>query len=155
MRWKKGPRSDNIEDRRGAGGGGGSPGGFRVPIGGKRGGMGIGTILVVLVLVWLFGGNLGSLFGPGGQVTQAPAPQTQKQPTQRQSTGKPVTNDEMKEFISSVLASTEEVWNKTFTQMGRKYREPKLVLFSNYVRSACGMAQSAMGPFYCPRDQKV
>jgi predicted metalloprotease len=149
MRWKKGPRSDNIEDKRGTGGGG-SPGGFRIPMGGKRGGMGIGTIVILLVLMWLFGGNLGSLFGPG-QTQQVP---TQNQPTQNSGAPK-VSNDEMKEFISAVLGTTEEVWNDIFKKMGRQYREPTLVLFSGYVRSACGMAQSAMGPFYCPRDQKV
>ncbi|MGI9484065.1 MAG: KPN_02809 family neutral zinc metallopeptidase [Hyphomicrobiales bacterium] len=151
MRWRKGPRSDNIEDRRGAGGGTGFPGGFRVPMGGKRGGMGIGTILIILVVMWLFGGNLGSLFGPSGPAVETPQ-QTQQAP---QSGGSNVAEDEMKQFVSAVLGSTEEVWHKIFQGIGRNYREPKLVLFTNYVRSACGMAQSAMGPFYCPRDGKV
>ena len=151
MRWRKGPRSDNIEDRRGAGGGTGFPGGFRVPNGGKRGGMGIGTILIILVIMWLFGGNLGSLFGPGGPAIETPQ-QTQQAP---QSGGSNVAEDEMKQFVSAVLGSTEEVWHQIFKGMGRQYREPKLVLFTGYVRSACGMAQSAMGPFYCPRDGKV
>jgi predicted metalloprotease len=153
MRWKKGPRSDNIEDKRGTGGGG-SPGGFRIPMGGKRGGMGIGTIVILLVLMWLFGGNLGSLFGPGQSPQQTQQVPTQNQPTQNSGAPK-VSNDEMKEFISAVLGTTEEIWNDIFKKMGRQYREPTLVLFSGYVRSACGMAQSAMGPFYCPRDQKV
>ncbi len=157
MRWRKGPRSDNIEDRRGQGGrGGGIPGGFRIPVGGKKGGMGIGTILIILVIVWLFGGNLGSLLGPGGQVTQTPVPQPQQQTTGQQTGGHTApSGDEMKQFVSAVLATTEEVWAKIFAGMNRRYQEPKLVLFSNYVQSACGMAQAAMGPFYCPRDGKV
>ncbi len=154
MRWRQGPRSDNIEDRRGQGGGGfGFPSGrgrrIRIPTGGKRGGMGIGGIIVVLVLMWLFGGNIGQILGPGGGgLTQAPS-----QPQQPQIA--PGKSDELKQFVSVVLGSTEDVWNAKFKALGRTYKEPKLVLFSGFVNSACGNAQAAMGPFYCPADQKV
>ncbi len=154
MRWRQGSRSDNIEDRRGQGGGGfGFPAGrgrrIRIPTGGKRGGMGIGGIIVVLVLMWLFGGNIGQILGPGGGgLTQAPS-QTQ------QPNIAPGKSDELKEFVSVVLGSTEDVWNAKFKELGRTYKEPKLVLFTGFVNSACGSAQAAMGPFYCPADQKV
>ncbi len=154
MRWRQGPRSDNIEDRRGQGGGGfGFPAGrgrrIRIPTGGRRGGMGIGGIIVVLVLMWFFGGDIGQILGPGGGgLTQAP-PQTQRPSIA------PGKEDEMKQFVSTILRSTEEVWNTKFSQLNRAYKEPKLVLFTGYVNSACGNAQAAMGPFYCPGDQKV
>lgn len=156
MRWKQGPRSDNIEDRRGQGGGGfGFPSGrgrrIRIPTGGKRGGLGIGGIVVVLVLTWFFGGDLGQILGPGGGgLTQAPT-QTQTQ----QPNVTPGKADEMKQFVSAILGSTEETWNAKFKELGRTYKEPKLVLFTGHVNSACGNAQAAMGPFYCPGDQKV
>lgn len=155
MRWRKGPRSDNIEDRRGQGGGGfGFPAGrgrrIRIPTGGRRGGMGIGGIIVVLVLMWFFGGDIGQILGPGGGgLTQAPTQQTQRPNIA------PGKADEMKQFVSTILRSTEEVWNAKFSQINRRYKEPKLVLFTDYVTSACGNAQAAMGPFYCPADQKV
>ncbi len=154
MRWRQGPRSDNIEDRRGQGGGGfGFPSGrgrrIRIPTGGKRGGMGIGGIIVVLVLMWLFGGNIGQILGPGGGgLTQAPSQTQQPQIA-------PGKSDELKQFVSVVLGSTEDVWNAKFKALGRTYKEPKLVLFTGFVNSACGNAQAAMGPFYCPADQKV
>ncbi len=154
MRWRQGPRSDNIEDRRGQGGGGfGFPSGrgrrIRIPTGGKRGGMGIGGIIVVLVLMWLFGGNIGQILGPGGGgLTQAPSQTQQPQIA-------PGKSDELKQFVSVVLGSTEDVWNAKFKALGRTYKEPKLVLFTGFVNSACGSAQAAMGPFYCPADQKV
>ncbi|MEM8685994.1 MAG: neutral zinc metallopeptidase [Pseudomonadota bacterium] len=156
MRWRQGPRSDNVEDRRGQGGGGfGFPAGrgrrIRIPTGGRRGGMGIGGIIVVLVLMWLFGGDIGQLLGPGGGgLTQAPT-QTQTQ-TQTIPQGQA---DEMKAFVSTILKSTEDVWHTIFRSMNRTYKEPKLVLFTDFVRSACGNAQSATGPFYCPADQKI
>ncbi len=154
MRWRQGSRSDNIEDRRGQGGGGfGFPAGrgrrIRIPTGGKRGGMGIGGIIVVLVLMWLFGGNIGQILGPGGGgLTQAPSQTQQPQIA-------PGKSDELKQFVSVVLGSTEDVWNAKFKELGRTYKEPKLVLFTGFVNSACGNAQAAMGPFYCPADQKV
>lgn len=143
--------SENIEDHRGRGGGGfrlpGGGGRRRIRMGGKRGGMGIGTIILVLIAMFVFGINpLEFLNGGGG--LQAPQTRNVAPPSSAQ-------QDAMKTFVSKVLHTTETTWNKEFTKLGKQYREPRLVLFSGHVRSACGMAQSAMGPFYCPGDQKV
>jgi predicted metalloprotease len=129
------------------GGLGGLPGGFRFPVGGgQRAGLGGGLgILVIIGLFLLFGGDLGSIMGGGtggGQLLPAPT---------RQAPG----NDEMKQFVSVVLADTEDVWNRQFSASNQRYQEPNLVLFDGGVDSACGFAQSAVGPFYCPLDRKV
>lgn len=128
MRWQMGRRSDNVEDRRGGG---------MVPVVG--GGLGA----IVLALIAMFLGIDPSI------ILQSGTPQ-QTSPN----SGSPE-EEKTKDFISVVLADTEDVWTKQFRQMGRQYVEPKLVLFSGSVDSACGYAQAAMGPFYCPRDQKV
>ena len=160
MRLDDEKNSENIEDLRGQGGGGGFrfPGGGgrrRVRMGGKRGGMGIGTIIIMLIGMFVFGVNPlellnGGLGGgsDGGGSLQAPQTQSAPPPTSAQ-------QDAMKTFVSKVLHTTETTWKKKFAETGKQYREPRLVLFSGHVRSACGMAQSAMGPFYCPGDQKV
>jgi predicted metalloprotease len=149
MRLDDEQASKNIEDRRGAGSRGG---GFGMPGGG---GMlssaipillirqfGIWGILIVVVLFLVFGG----LFS-------GPSPQTQFDQTGGQQAG---VQDEQKEWISKVLGTTERTWDRIFRdQMDRQYVQPKLVLFSGYVQSACGQASAAMGPFYCPLDQKV
>jgi predicted metalloprotease len=150
MRWRSGRRSSNIEDRRAEQGRSGrSGGGFRVA-GGKKGGIGI---IVIAVVVMLLGGDpstiLNMLTGGGGI-----SPQTQSQTAERNNQTSAPT-DEMADFISVVLADTEDTWNPLFKQMGEQYQKPRLVLFRGSVKSACGMAQSAMGPFYCPGDQKV
>jgi predicted metalloprotease len=147
MRLGRERPSENIEDRRGMGGGFGFPGGgVRVPIGG-RGGLGIGGI-IVLLLIWLvFGINpLDLLNGGNVQVPRQPTEQT------RESGGAP---DAMRDFVSRVLGSTERVWTEKFHAAGQQYDPPTLVMFEQYVQSTCGMAQAAMGPFYCPPDQKV
>lgn len=184
MRWKKGRRSSNIEDRRGQGGmgrgGSGLPGGMRIPIGGGKGG-GCTTILIMLAAFYFLsnsglfsGGGLtnsagtssNSGYSDGSQIqlpdvfsspNQAQTRQNQQNPyaRQQQTSGQNAPRDVIKDFVSVVLADTEETWHKIFQQMGSRYREPKLVLFSGVVRSACGMAQSASGPFYCPADQKL
>jgi predicted metalloprotease len=141
MRWEGNRQSGNVEDARGSGGGG--FGGF----GGRS--IGIGTIVVALVGGALLGVNpltlLGILTGGGGPVVQ-----------QQQGPAKaPPADDKMAQFVSTVLADTEDVWKQLFTQGGATYREPKLVLFRGAVGTACGTGQSAMGPFYCPADQKV
>jgi hypothetical protein len=117
----------------------------------STGGGGLSGIIILVVLFFalracgidpmqiLSGGDDGSVPGGGGQVTQGGAP----------------ANDEMTQFVSTVLAETEDTWNGIFQAEGLKYQEPKLVLFSGQVRSACGFASSASGPFYCPGDQKV
>ena len=129
MRWKEGRRSDNVEDRRGA-----MPG--RLALGGG------GTIIVLLIAV-LMGADPRQLLN---QLQVAvPDQQTQVDPAQ----------DEMKQFVSVVLAETEDVWREQFRTMGKQYQEPALVLFTQQVESACGSASAAVGPFYCPGDQKV
>ncbi|OQX73432.1 MAG: flagellar biosynthesis protein FlgM [Campylobacteraceae bacterium 4484_4] len=130
MRWENDRRSDNIEDRRG--------GRVKKVVGG-----GIGSILIVLAALYL-GVDPSALL----QQTSAPTTQQQKVPVNPE-------EEKEKEFVSVVLADTEDVWHQVFREMGRTYKEPKLVLFSGQVRSACGYAQAAMGPFYCPADQKV
>ena len=147
MRWREGRESENVEDERGAGGGG-----FGVPGGGMR--IGLGGLLLVLVGAWLFGADpmtLLQLLG-GGVTTQSPDG-GYAQPGATPQPGAP--QDEGAEFVSKVLASTEDTWGDIFQRSGAQYLPPKLVLFSEVVRSACGMAQGASGPFYCPRDQKV
>ncbi len=142
MRWEGNEQSDNVEDRRGDGGGGG---GF--PIGGR--GIGIGTIAVALIAGWVFGINpltvLGLLSG-GGQS----APMTQQGPAP-----KPPANDQQAAFASTVLRNTEVVWTDIFQKNGKTYTPPKMVLFRGATQTGCGTGQSAMGPFYCPADQKV
>jgi hypothetical protein len=148
MRWEDLPQSDNVEDRRGDGGlGGGGGGGF--PIGG--GGLGIGTIVVLGLLGWALGIDPGLLISgadilSGGQ-QQAPY-QNPRRPTEAPA-------DEMGKFVASVLGSTEVTWKNIFEKEGQTYRAPRLVMFSGATNSACGFAQSAMGPFYCPPSREV
>jgi uncharacterized protein len=142
MRLDQLPRSENVEDRRGQGGG------FRVP--GGRGGLGIGTVVVLGLLAWALGIDPrvlmdGAEIFSGGDSTQQSREQTQ--------TGAP--SDQAGQFVSAVLGSTEAQWQKIFAQAGKEYEAPTLVMFSGATRSACGFAQSAMGPFYCPNDRKV
>jgi predicted metalloprotease len=142
MKWEGGRESRNVEDVRGRSGG---PG---VRLGGGRG-IGLGTIAIALVAGWIFGINpmtiLGLLSGGGG----VPAVQ-QPAPAQR-----PPAEDQLARFVSVVLADTEDVWNAQFRAGGSAYREPKLVLFTGAVPTACGQGAAAMGPFYCPGDEKV
>lgn len=144
MKWEGQRQSENVEDRRGEGGGGG----FR--LGGGRG-IGLGTIVIALVGGWIFGINpltlLGMLSGGGGAIE---APTSQQAPAQA-----PPANDALASFVATVLADTEDVWGAVMKTGGVAYREPKLVLFRGAVGTACGTGQSAMGPFYCPGDQKV
>ena len=144
MKWEGNRESDNVEDRRGSGGGGGMP-----VFGGRS--IGIGTIVIALVGGWVLGINpltiLGLLSGGG------PAPQVQTQshtPAHR-----PPADDTMARFVSTVLADTEDVWGELFRQGGGRYQDPRLVLFRGATPTACGTGQAAMGPFYCPADQKV
>jgi uncharacterized protein len=156
MRWQMGRRSQNVEDRRGEGGGMRIPAGFRIPGGGGRGrvarGGGIGGIglIILLVIAWFLGLDPSFLLqgtGPG----PLDAPYTESQP----SAPRPAQEDQLAEFVSVVLADTEDTWRPLFNDMGRQYQDPNLVLFTGAVDSACGFAQAAMGPFYCPLDQKV
>ena len=132
MRWRGERQSTNIEDRRGIGG--------KVAVGG-----GLGTI-VVLILALLFGAD------PSQLLEQMPST-----PSSGVQSSRPVSSEEeeLKQFVGVVLAKSEDVWQNVFQQTGRQYREPTLVLFTDQVQSACGMAGAAVGPFYCPGDEKV
>lgn len=135
MRFDDQRESDNIEDRRGGGGGFGA------------GGVGIGGVILALVVSYFTGINPLTLLGVIEQtpLAQHSAPAAHKPPA----------NDESARFVSKVLASTEDVWTETFRQNGQRYEVPKLVLFTGATPTACGTGQTAMGPFYCPGDHKV
>ena len=137
MRWEDQRRSGNVEDRRG----------MRVP-GGAAGG-GIGTIVVVLLISWITGVNPLALFQVVGGLGGGGAAPVQEGPT-----GAP-SNDPQAEFAAVVLADTEDTWGRVFQQAGQRYQPPTLVLFNDAVQSACGTNSAAVGPFYCPVDQKL
>jgi predicted metalloprotease len=137
MRWRDGRESDNIEDRRG----------MSISRGTKIGGVG-GLGLVAIVLIGWFFGIDPTVLLQGVQETQTPSVSVQQG-------GRPAANDDQRKFVAVVLAETEDVWYEAFRKMERTYQAPKLVLFSRAVESACGMAGSATGPFYCPSDHKV
>ncbi len=177
MKWEGRRESSNIEDRRGSGGsgGGGFGGGLgdilggglgrrgRIPLPGgsagvRSGGMGLGTIVIIGLVMWfvfginplqilggMLGGGIGGGMGPSSSYTQsssAPRMTAEQQ-------------DRASKFIAVVLADTEDVWTALFRAAGQTYRQPTLVLYSGATDTACGTGQSAMGPFYCPGDQKV
>ena len=138
MLWKKGRQSDNVEDRRGA-----SIGGSTLKLSG-------GMLVVVMLIGVVLGENplellamLSQGFIGGDSTTTAVAP------------GQPPGNDESAQFVSAILADTEDTWAAIFPRMGKQYQAPKLVLFSDQVASACGYNSAATGPFYCPGDRKV
>ncbi|MGZ8488390.1 MAG: KPN_02809 family neutral zinc metallopeptidase [Candidatus Binatia bacterium] len=133
MRLDNEPESQNVEDRRGS----------RVTRGAVGGGL--GTIVLVLIAMF-FGIDPSAILqgDPQSSISNEPIPQAQQ-------TG----GDEGREFVSRVLGSNERVWSEIFQKAGREYAQPKLVLFSGQIQSACGFAQAAVGPFYCPNDHKV
>ena len=139
MRWEQGRRSDNVEDRRGMG----AP----AMVGG-----GVGLVGVILaVVVALMGGDpMIVLEQMGGSGALGPGPVVVSQPRAPNPE-----QDRLADFVSVVLADTEDTWSQEFRQQGARYTPPKLVIFDGTVSSACGLAQAAMGPFYCPNDQKV
>jgi len=148
MKWEGQEQSENVEDRRGDGGGGTGFGGSG--IGGRH--IGLGTVAIALVAGWIFGINpltvLGLLSGGGGGPVvqqQAPAGPAHKPPPE----------DKTAAFVSVVLRDTEQVWGQVFQASGAAYRDPKLVIFRGATPTACGTGQTAMGPFYCPGDAKV
>ena len=145
MRLDQLPRSDNVEDRRGEDGGAG----FRIP--GGRGGLGIGTIIVLGLVGYWLGIDPSVLIGGAEILSGGGSSQQQSNPGPRDSAGAPDTgapSDQMGQFVSAVLGGTETQWQKIFAQYGKVYEPPTLVMFSGVTRSACGFAQSAMGPFY-------
>lgn len=138
MKWEGNRQSDNVEDRRSSASSGSSRGGRSI---------GIGSIAIALVVSYFLGVNpmtvLNVLSG-GSSPTSQPAPAQH-----------PPADDRMAQFVATVLGDTEDVWGKVFTQGGATYQKPKLVLFRGATSTACGQGQAAMGPFYCPADQKV
>ncbi|MCC6776237.1 MAG: neutral zinc metallopeptidase [Hyphomicrobiales bacterium] len=138
------PRSDNIDDRRG------QSGGFRMP-GGRGGGIGIGTVIILGLIGWALGIDPRLLIEGAdtlSRTTQAPS-------TNERSGQAGAPSDRSGQLVAAVLGSSEVQWKKIFAQHGQTYEPPTLVMFSGATRSACGFAQSAMGPFYCPNDRKV
>lgn len=142
MRLDDNRESENLEDRRGGGGG--------LPVGGRS--IGVGTIVLALVAMY-FGVDPSVVLNMGGG---APSQVSQEAPAQPgvKSSQAPA-EDQAAHFVSKVLADTEDTWGEIFKAGGRQYEEPKLVLYTGGTRTACGMGQAAMGPFYCPADQKV
>jgi predicted metalloprotease len=129
--------SSNVEDRRG------------MSVGGVGGGIGLGTVAIALV-VYFLGGDPSAVLNMAQDVSSV---QQQRAPQQQGRVGTPT--DEMGRFVSRVLGSTEDVWSEYFRANGREYRNPKLVLYTQATRSACGLGQAAMGPFYCPNDEQL
>jgi len=157
MRWKQGRRSNNVEDRRGTSMRAGLPNLFPSGLGRRGTGRprGRGSLVVtVLVLAGLYFLGVDPMLllsslpsGPGSSAPGGSGVST--------SITRSPQEEQLADFVSVVLADTEDTWHALFPRMQRTYQEPKLVLFSGLVQSACGMAQAAMGPFYCPADQKV
>ena len=145
--------SSNVEDRRGSSSGGGSPFGGMIPLGGGGGRMGCGTIIIVLAFLFLMtGGDLGKvlqIIGGGGTTSEY---------VESSSDGSYVGSEEEEElarFTRQILASTEDVWDRKFEEMGRTYEPPTLVMYTGSIQTGCGAGSAAMGPFYCSADQKV
>ncbi len=148
MQWRGRRESDNVDDVRGQRMGGRGGGGM-VGIGGTG-------LVVVLLLAWLTGQNPLDLLGQIAAQQQGGGSASQSQQYDQQPYQESADDREQRQFVSVVLADTEDVWNKTFRDdLGRTYEEPRLVLFSGGVDSGCGFAQAAVGPFYCPADHKV
>jgi hypothetical protein len=142
MRWDDFRRSDNVEDARGGGGG------FHVP--GGRGGLGIGTIVVLGLIGYALGIDPRLLIGGAEMISRGPGVEQRQAPTK---TGRP--SDETGDFVAAVLGQMEDRWKEMFAESGQQYQSPKLRLFAGTTQSDCGFAQSAMGPFYCPPDKRI
>jgi predicted metalloprotease len=142
VRWEDFRRSENVEDVRGTGGFSG-----RFP--GRAGGLGLGTVIILGLLGWAFGIDPSVLIG-GADILTGGAPSSEQREAPR---GTPT--DRTGQFVAAVLGDTEDRWKEIFEKSGRSYRPPTLRLFQGATQSACGFAQSAMGPFYCPKDQHV
>ena len=148
MRWDDFRRSDNVEDDRGSSGGIGG-GGFGLPVGG--GGLGIGTVVVLGIIGWALGIDPSVLIGGAEMINNTRTHYQTSQPSGP--TGAP--KDQMGDFVAAVLGNTEDVWTQVFQEAGQTYRAPRLRLYSGSLQGGCGMAQAAMGPFYCPTDRRI
>ena len=162
MRYGEGDReSENVEDRRGEGGGRFGGGGFPIPLGGG-GGLSIGSLVVIGVICLMLGINPLELLSSGDGIPRMPDVQRPSQgprspfevPGGQQTRISPE-EAEMTRFVRRVLADTEDTWERVFQAAGKRYDKPTLVLFKGVTQTACGTGQSAMGPFYCPLDKKV
>ena len=143
MRWTRGPRSEDLEDRRGE-----SPGRGGLRVGG---GIGLGGAVILLVLSLVFGQNFFALLDGVGELTPAPDGGAPSAPPRKASPAE----EQEADFMSFVLDDVQNTWAREFTRIGREYERAKLVLFTDAVRSGCGAADAAAGPFYCPEDRKV
>jgi uncharacterized protein len=150
MRWDDFRRSDNVEDARDGDGGFGGGGGMSM----GGGGLGIGTIVVLGLLGWALGIDPRILIG-GADILMGGGSGSQVESRAPQNVPSGAPSDQSGQFIAAVLGNSEDVWTAIFKENGRTYRAPKLRLFSGVTRSACGTAQAAMGPFYCPNDQRI
>src|SRR5262252_8485028 len=150
MRWDDFRRSDNVEDDRD--GGGGFGGGFGIP--GRAGGLGIGTIVVLGLIGWALGIDPSVLIG-GAEILSGDQQTRNEQPyrPEQRRAGRPT--DATGDFVAAVLGDTEDRWTEIFQASGQRYRAPKLRLFAGSEPTPCAYAQSAMGPFYCPRDERI
>jgi len=148
MRWDDFRRSDNVEDDRE----GGAGGGFGIP--GGAGGLGIGTVVVLGIIGWALGIDPSLLIG-GAEILSGGSPARYEQPDRpvQRRTGTP--SDATGNFVAAVLGDTEDRWTEIFQASGQRYRAPKLRLFAGSEPTPCAYAQSAMGPFYCPRDERI
>ncbi len=144
MRWTRGNRSEDLEDRRGESPGRGS--GLRV-----GGGIGLGGAVILLVLSLVFGQNFFALLDGSGDLTPSPGGGAPTDPARKSSPAE----EQAADFMSFVLDDVQNTWAREFTRLGREYERAKLVLFTDAVRSGCGAADAAAGPFYCPEDRKV
>lgn len=156
MKWEDFRQSENVDDRRSDGPGSGSSGGMPFPIPGNGGGLGMGAIIILGIIGYMLGLDPRILIGGAEVLTGGRSGQVERQlPSPNQRKAGPV-NDEVGRFISAVVAMNEDVWKDILPQQKNiRYEPPTLVIFSRVTRSACGVAQSQMGPFYCPLDKKV
>jgi uncharacterized protein len=155
MRWDELPKSDNIDDRREDDSYSG-PGSGGIPAGMGGGGLGIGTVVVLGLLGWALGIDPRLLIGGAEILSGGNSPPQYEQPMRQgppRQTAQP--SDQTGKFVSAVLGSADVQWTQLFSEQGKTYQRPRLVLFRNTTFSACGTAQSAMGPFYCPRDREI
>jgi uncharacterized protein len=147
MRWDDFRRSDNVEDDREGGGGGG----FGIPMG--RGGLGIGTVVVLSLIGYVFGIDPSVLIG-GAEILSGGGSQYQ-QPRREPSRRSGAPADSTGQFVAAILGNTEDVWGEIFRANGRDYKAAPLRLYRGGEQGGCGFAQAAMGPFYCPRDKRI
>ena len=151
MRWDDFRRSENVEDYRDGGGGGGFPGGINI---GGGGGLGIGAVVVLGLLGWAFGIDPGLLIG-GAEILTGGQQRYERQIEQQAPTRTGAPKDATGDFVAAVLGNTEDTWSTIFKEGGQQYRPPRLRLFRGAIQGGCGFAQAAMGPFYCPNDRRI